>query len=250
MTRLDHVVFAVKDLDAAAAKFRRAGFSVVAGGRHVAHGVANMLIGLADGTYLELFCFVEKEKAPPDHAMMPLWLAGEGLAIYWLATTQLDADVARLAELHVPYSAPQELARTKPDGTDVRFRIATPSEPRARCFPFLIEDITPRAERLPAEHEHENGARTIAAIELDVPDTSVADAYASFLRQSPAAENGTWTFAISGARIVLKVSGLPPATFAGLAPRIAWGPARLRLASGDANFLEKLSVLRRFSVGT
>jgi catechol 2,3-dioxygenase-like lactoylglutathione lyase family enzyme len=53
LTGIDHVVVLVRDLEGASGDYRRLGFRVVPGGRH-ATGTHNALVGLADGTYLEL----------------------------------------------------------------------------------------------------------------------------------------------------------------------------------------------------
>src|SRR5690242_9785942 len=61
-------------------------------------------------------------------------------------------------------------ARTRPDGYALRWRLAQPAAPHAFVAPFLIEDETPREERLPRENRHGNGAAGIAAIAVAVAD--------------------------------------------------------------------------------
>lgn len=226
---LDHVVMVVPALDAAADRFRAAGFEVIAGGRHVAHGVANMLMGLADGTYLELFCFVEPDKAPADHAMTPLFTAGQGLAAYWLASTALETDIARWRAAGVAYTEPQELARTRPDGTVVRFRLSTPLGPLARCYPFLIEDVSSRSQRVPATGDHTNGISGVHAIWIAAPDATVAAHYTQGLGRVGQADGALARFALPTGQIVIDTGAdRPPAAFASLGAA-AWGPERLIL---------------------
>ena len=56
ITGIDHLVIAVKDLEAATRAYGELGFTVVPGGRHPV-GTYNTLIAFADGSYLELIGF-------------------------------------------------------------------------------------------------------------------------------------------------------------------------------------------------
>jgi len=55
LTGIDHIIV-VAELEAAVASYRGLGFAVVPGGRHPI-GTHNALIGLADGSYIELIAF-------------------------------------------------------------------------------------------------------------------------------------------------------------------------------------------------
>jgi hypothetical protein len=60
--QIDHVVYAVRDLDAAAERFRRAyGLGSVAGGRHAGWGTGNRIVPLGD-QYVELISVVDPEE--------------------------------------------------------------------------------------------------------------------------------------------------------------------------------------------
>ncbi len=48
LTRLDHAVIAVRDLDRSTAAFRRLGFDAQPGGAHPAMGTANLAVRLDD----------------------------------------------------------------------------------------------------------------------------------------------------------------------------------------------------------
>jgi catechol 2,3-dioxygenase-like lactoylglutathione lyase family enzyme len=180
--RVDHAVIVVRDLEAAATSYRRLGFEVIAGGRHEAHGTANMLIGLADGAYLELFAFVDKQKPSPTHQMWPIAEAGGGLAVFWLSGGDVDADVHRMGELGAEYTEPFEMSRLRVDGYKLDFRLATSIGDNWNNLPFLIEDVTARRDRVPAPVAHPNGIVGLRSIMIAVPDDSpIPDVYARFL---------------------------------------------------------------------
>src|SRR3954454_8828451 len=77
--RLDHVVIAVRDLDAAIARYDALGFAVTAGGRHVGRGTHNAIVrfGL---DYLELISvYAAAEATHPAPATLVRYLeAHEG----------------------------------------------------------------------------------------------------------------------------------------------------------------------------
>ena len=97
---LDHIVIAVRDLDTAAANYRRLlGRAPSWRGRHPAHGTDNVLFRL-DNCYIELL-------SPTQDAAESPWLqalrehldsAGEGLYSLALGTDDVDATVAAVRE--------------------------------------------------------------------------------------------------------------------------------------------------------
>jgi hypothetical protein len=50
--------------------------------------------------------------------------------------------------------------------------LAQPLPPHGFIAPFLIEDETPREERIPREHRHRNGVSGIAALTIALQDVS------------------------------------------------------------------------------
>lgn len=234
--RLDHFVFVVKDLQRAASRFESMGFSVTEAGRHVSQGSANKLIGLPDATYLELFSFDRPEVAPNDHAMLPLFEVGQGLAIYWLCVPDLASEIARWSEVGVQYGMIQQFSRTKLDGSNVTFKISTPSCRASRCYPFLIEDVTGRVDRVPAANEQLNGAIGVSRIEVAVPDQKVVDHYHKYFGTKSSSSGSVTHFRIGDAAIVLRIDAAPPAVFAGLAGGEAWGPKCVIFSAGAGPF--------------
>ena len=61
--RIDHIIYATTDLDAAAARVESVlGLSAVQGGRHEDHGTHNRIVSLGGG-YLELMAIADPQEA-------------------------------------------------------------------------------------------------------------------------------------------------------------------------------------------
>jgi catechol 2,3-dioxygenase-like lactoylglutathione lyase family enzyme len=176
LTRLDHVVILVGDLDRAVRGYEELGFTVTPGGEHADGLTRNALVPFADGSYLELVAFVDPED-PRDNvwgwrAFLPL---GGGMIDYCVASDDLEADVRRLESSGLGVEGPTEGGRRLPDGTEIRWRVARIRQD-GRLLPFLIEDLTPRPARVPGgpAAEHPNGASGISRLELAAEDTEMA----------------------------------------------------------------------------
>jgi hypothetical protein len=148
LTRLDHLVILVRDLELASADYGRIGFAVTPGGEHADGLTRNALVPFRDGTYLELVSFLDPED-PTDNVwgwrrFYPL----EGPIDYCAASDDLDADAERLASLGFGVDGPDDGGRRLPDGTNIRWRSARIRQ-EGRILPFLIEDLTPREQRVP-----------------------------------------------------------------------------------------------------
>jgi hypothetical protein len=161
---IDHLVIAVPDLGTAIARYTALGFSVVPGGRHPT-GTHNALIALADGAYLELIAFYEPR---PDHRWWRPLQRGGGLVDFCLRTSDLASDIAAFRAAGVDMDDPKPLSRVRPDGYQLEWRLGIPLEPFRGVAPFLIEDATPRAERVPAARIHPNGVTAVASVTVAV----------------------------------------------------------------------------------
>jgi catechol 2,3-dioxygenase-like lactoylglutathione lyase family enzyme len=107
---IDHVVIAVRDLDAAAASFRALGFTLTPRGYH-SIGSQNHCI-MFGSTYIELLA------APKPHPWLDYYRRfGEGLAAIALSTDDADAAARELGA-----SAPMDLSRPVEGGV-ARFRL-------------------------------------------------------------------------------------------------------------------------------
>jgi catechol 2,3-dioxygenase-like lactoylglutathione lyase family enzyme len=161
--RIDHVVMAVRDLDRAAAVLEDRGIATVAGGVHARWGTANRIAPLG-ASYLELLSVVDEDLAATTvlgRAIAERAGGGDRWFAVCLADDDIDATAARLG-LGVEAGA-----RTKPDGTEVRWRGAGIEDPRRTIdLPFFIAWETPDTHpgRMPVLHPA--GDLAIASIEI------------------------------------------------------------------------------------
>jgi glyoxalase-like protein len=136
MLRLDHVVFAVPDLDEVAVRFReRFGLDSTEGGRHERWGTANRIVPLGD-QYLELVAAVDETAAArTGFGRGVLERASDGGGWFTVAAVaeDLDAVAARLG-LEI-----RSGSRTRPDGEILRWRSAGLDDPRREPWmPFFL----------------------------------------------------------------------------------------------------------------
>lgn len=166
---IDHLVIISADLEKAKADATQAGFTVVTGGTHKDGHTHNALIAFKDGSYIELIAPTRGIEGK-SHRWFPRLAKGEGLVDLCLASDDLDADTARIREQGRHYTDPEENGRHRPDGVELRWKGSTPPGALAETgWPFLIEDVTPRENRVstdPADTTHSNGAIGIAGVTI------------------------------------------------------------------------------------
>jgi catechol 2,3-dioxygenase-like lactoylglutathione lyase family enzyme len=164
LTGIDHLVVLVPDLETAIRNYTQLGFTVVPGGQHPI-GTHNALIGFQDGAYLELIAFREPR---PEHAWYALLQRGGGLIDYCMATDNLLGDIETFRAAGVPMSDPSPLGRTRPDGYRLDWVSSMPPSSPG-ILPFIIEDKTPRSERVPKQTTHPNGVTGIKSVTIGAP---------------------------------------------------------------------------------
>jgi len=168
LTGIDHIVIAVPDLDTATTAYRDLGFTVVPGGRHPV-GTHNSLIAFQDGAYIELIAFYDPN---PRHKWWEPLRRGGGLVDFCMQTDDLMADTRALRAAGVAIDDPSPLSRKRPDGYELHWVLSIPREPHRGVAPFLIQDETPRGERVPRETKHANGVTGIGTVTVAVSDPS------------------------------------------------------------------------------
>jgi catechol 2,3-dioxygenase-like lactoylglutathione lyase family enzyme len=134
--RLDHVVYAVPDLDEAAVRFRREfGLDSTEGGRHQRWGTANRIVPLGD-QYVELVAAVDEPMAAETAfgwGVLERAASGGGWFTIAAVADDLDAVATRLG-LEVGSGS-----RARPDGETVRWRMAGLDDPRRETWmPFFL----------------------------------------------------------------------------------------------------------------
>lgn len=161
---IDHLVIAVGDLATATKHYEALGFSVVPGGRHPV-GTHNALVAFADGSYLELIAFYEDNR---QHKWWNPLQRGGGLVDFCMQTDDLGADTAAFRRAGVAIDDPSPLSRVRPDGYQLTWVLSIPRGGQRGVAPFLIQDETPREERVPRQHRHANGVTGIGTVTVVV----------------------------------------------------------------------------------
>lgn len=167
---IDHLVLAVRDLDAARETYRRLGFTLTPMARHP-FGTANSL-ALLDGSYLELLAVADAAAIPEAGAgqfsfgaFNRDYLEGrQGLSMVALRSEDADADRAAFAKHGLPAYEPFHFARMAkgPDGVEreVSFSLAYTSDARThgRAGFFTCQHHHPENLWWPELMRHPNGA--------------------------------------------------------------------------------------------
>jgi catechol 2,3-dioxygenase-like lactoylglutathione lyase family enzyme len=173
---LDHVVHAVRDLDAAADLYRRLGFTVGARNRHP-WGTHNHIVQFP-GCFVELLAVAEPEKLgdAPIAALFGtfnrLFLKRQqGLSFLMVESRDAAADAAefRAAGIAVSDALHFERQGTKPDGSMVKvgFSLAFARDPRASEVGFAAcQQHDPENFWNSAFQQHANSAKAITGAVL------------------------------------------------------------------------------------
>jgi hypothetical protein len=170
---VDHVVIAVRDLEAAGRELeRRYGLASIEGGRHAGWGTANRIAPLGEA-YLELITVVDEAEAAGS--AFGSWVAAgiqrePARPLGWVARTDRLDEVAERLGLTVDAGS-----RPARDGRMLRWRLAGVEEAIAEpVLPFLVEwgEGTPLPGRAPITHPA--GAVELARLELDGDPDRVA----------------------------------------------------------------------------
>jgi hypothetical protein len=172
---LDHMVILVRDLDAAAERWRRFGFTLAPRGTHSAHmGTGNYTIMLGPD-YLELIgVLTETPHNAPSRALLDR--RGEGIERAALTTTDAAAGVEEIRARGLDGVGPIDFGRpvTLPDGspTEASFKVFQwpTEEAPAGLRIFACQHLTREAVWIPELQRHANGAKRIARVEIVSPD--------------------------------------------------------------------------------
>ena len=169
--RIDHVIYAVDDLDSAGALlFEREGLASVPGGRHEGWGTANRIVPLGE-SYLELITDVDPDEAEQSEfgrAVRRALTEDHPLVGWVVATDDIDA-VAKRLDLQV-----EEKSREASDGSTLSWQLAGLERAmKTGALPFFVQwDMPPERHPGAVEVRHEADLRGIAWVEVttDEPD--------------------------------------------------------------------------------
>lgn len=168
---LDHLVIAVCDLSQAINDYKRLGFNVILGGRHLHAPTQNALVYFSDGVYLELIEWTAP--ALGEKWYERLTKHGEGLVDFAFFPSRISSAITQAEAGGVQYRGPIDGSRIKPTGEHVQWQLGWPA---SDALPFLCGDITPRALRVPEGNVrvHQNGASGVVSIAIRVNDLEKA----------------------------------------------------------------------------
>lgn len=176
MLQIDHIAVAGPNLQAAQAHVEESlGVDMQPGGSHAVFATHNMLLGLADGLYLEAIA-ADPAAPRPDRAR---WFdldrfTGPARLTNWICrTNNLDA---ALSQIPLPLGAPVDLRRG-----DLSWRMAVPQDGRLpfdNCAPALIEWST---DRHPAARLAPSGLRLDRLTVRHPQADALQDALSGFL---------------------------------------------------------------------
>ena len=171
MIRLDHLIYAVADLDTAAVALRDAtGLAALAGGVHPAWGTRNAIVPLG-GAYLELVT-VEDPARAGENAFGRAVRDGAGLIGFAVEPDDLDAACARAGVDQ------QRGARERPDGSLLSWSMAGAEEAIPRGLPFFLRWDDPASSPSCSVAPHAPGVEPVGIAWLSWPtDPAALDAW-------------------------------------------------------------------------
>jgi len=174
---LDHIVHTVRDLDAAAALYASAGFTVGARNRH-SWGTHNRIVQL-NNCYIEILTVAEPEKIVPHGARSfsfgafnrDFLAAHEGFSMLLLNSSNAVADARAFEASGISDFDVFDFGRegTKPDGTAVKlaFSLAFARDAASPDTGFAVcQHHYPENFWNPAFQTHANGAKAVAGVAL------------------------------------------------------------------------------------
>ncbi|MCP3802114.1 VOC family protein [Allokutzneria sp. A3M-2-11 16] len=124
---LDHLVYAVPDLDDGVAELARlTGLRATPGGRHQGFGTHNALLGLDNRTFLEVIAPDPSQPAPRRPRLFGIDGIEQPRLVGWVfRTTDLPGLIARTRGVGLEPGDSIEMVRNRPDGTRLAWRLTS-----------------------------------------------------------------------------------------------------------------------------
>jgi catechol 2,3-dioxygenase-like lactoylglutathione lyase family enzyme len=199
LTRIDHVMICVPDLDRGIDAYTRIGFNIYPGGVHLGRGTHNA-IAFHQDDYLELMSVCDPAelraagRGGPDAGLLDFLARGGGFRYVIVQSDDLAADVSAMRRRGVDVSDPLDGGRRTPSGQTLRWKTATLGAQNPLPLIF-IQHLTPVEERrrqVPRAGNHPNGVLRADRVYIAVPDVgAAAQAYSRVLGMpAPAVQRG------------------------------------------------------------
>lgn len=196
LTRIDHVMICVEDLDRGIETYKRIGFDIHRGGVHTGKGTHNA-IAFNEDDYVELLAVRDRDeylRNSPYGGLLEFIGRGGGLRYIILQSDDLTADVAAMRGRGIDVSDAIDGRRRTPAGLELRWRAAMLGT-RNPLPLFFIQHLTPVEERRrqsPGAVPHPNGVQRADRAYIAVTDLAAAVAdYTRVLGAPPRLERGT-----------------------------------------------------------
>ncbi len=179
MPAIDHLVYAVPDLDDGVAEIAElTGANAVAGGSHPGAGTRNALLSFDDHTYFEIIS-VDPSQAEPSRPRpfgvdpsKPSRMAS--FAIHPTGDETIEDIAERMAGLGLQVGPVVAMSRQRPDGVELQWRLTLNREidpsPEGGVVPFVIDwgvTQTPAASTPPMGR--------LAEVRITHPDAATVD---------------------------------------------------------------------------
>ena len=139
---VDHLVYAVADLDAGIAEIEQLlGVRASPGGKHTGRGTHNALLALGAGSYLEIIAPDPEQPTPAGPRPFGLDRLREARLVTWaVRVPNIEIRVEDARKAGYDPGAVLPMSRKLPDGSELRWRLAVHPQPVADgIVPFLIQ---------------------------------------------------------------------------------------------------------------
>jgi catechol 2,3-dioxygenase-like lactoylglutathione lyase family enzyme len=218
---LDHIVHAVRDLDAAAERYRRLGFTVGARNKHP-WGTHNYIVQFP-GFFIELLSVEEPEKIPPaephmfsfGRASQNFLARHEGFAMLVLEShdARADRDAFEAAGVGGYDAFDFEREARRPDGEVIKvaFSLAFAVDPKADAGFFVCQQHYPENFWNPAFQSHSNRVLGVAGVVFVATEPAAHAAFLAAFADAPTAKTTAGGIAVNTPRGVIEV--VTPDTF-------------------------------------
>jgi catechol 2,3-dioxygenase-like lactoylglutathione lyase family enzyme len=182
LTRIDHVMICVPDLQQGIDAYTRIGFNIHRGGSHPGRGTENAIAFHRDD-YLELLGVRERTEGlaaarpgRPDAGLEQFLADGGGFRYVIVQSDDLAADVAAMRRRAVEVSDAVDGERRTLSGQVLRWKTATlgPRNPLPIAFIQHLTPVEERRRQVPGAGHHPNGVLRADRVYIAVPDVAAA----------------------------------------------------------------------------
>jgi glyoxalase-like protein len=185
--KIDHVTVAGSDVKAMMSNVAQVGLRCEYGGLHKDRVTEMALMSFPDGSYLELIApqGSADTKALAAHVWAKRMMENAGPCAWAVRSADLVSEIKRLQTAGVTVKSQVRSGRERPDGKHLEWEmVEIGEEPRGTFFPFAIQDLTPRQDRVfltgqPTTKDFSGVSRVVIAVrDLRASVQRYRDAYA------------------------------------------------------------------------